>query len=364
MAAWSFILTDNNHIPVGEILNAGDRKVAIPLSKLATASFNVRLDNPLADSLMTTSGYVKAYRDRQLHFHGPIISAEEVVDREKATVAVNCVGSGWILSKRLAGKSASGQVFGSATDRAQIVKALIDASNTEGETGIDTSLASISAASTVTYTAGPYKPISECVNDLSLAIDGFDWMIDPLENYVNGEVTSEKIGTFRAAPVIGASRPESLFEYGGVRSNIFSYKRIVSRDTQANKVYHITPGGAGLTTSVITAINTASISDWKLLEDLAQADLLDPTMRQQFADEHVRVRKSPRQIIEFTPHGALAGTDRLPEFGVDYDVGDQLPARATYGRVTRFDATFRVWGVAFDIDALGRESPVLTLAEE
>ena len=41
-------------------LNAQQRKVAQPLSKLSTASFQIRADNPLADQIMTCQGYIKS----------------------------------------------------------------------------------------------------------------------------------------------------------------------------------------------------------------------------------------------------------------------------------------------------------------
>lgn len=361
--AWSFILTGRDHTPVGEVLNAKDRRVAIPHSKLATLSLRVRLDNPLADQLLECDGYVKAYRNGVIQFHGPIISAEEVVERNEASVGINCVDAGWILSKRLAGKSANGASF-TAVDRAVIVKNLIDSSNTENETGIDTS-GSISAASSVNYTAGPYKFISDVIGELAPALDGFDWRVTPIDNFSGGAVTGQKIGSFIAAPTLGTYRQEALFEYGGIRSNVVSYRRAVSRDTQANKVYHNAqagPDAVGYPT--MSAIDSTSITDWKLLEDLAQADLLDSAMRQQLVDEHVRVRAQPRQVIEFVPHIDPQGSGRIPQFGVDFEVGDLLPARASYNKKVRVDGDFRVWGVEFETDDLGLEKMALTLAEE
>lgn len=364
MASWRFVLTDATSRPVGEVLNAQDRQVAIPLNRLDTASFKVRLDNPLADYLVSTSGYVKGYRDSSLLFHGPIISAAEVGDANSATVAVNCVGAGWILQKRLAGKSSTGTTFGSATDRAQIIKSLIDTANSESETGIDTS-GSMTSASAVTYTAGPFRPITEIITELSSSLDGFDWRIFPSENYVSGAVANQKIGQFYAAPIIGSEQPNAVFEWGTGRCNMASYTRTVTRDTQANKVYHFTsagPDAPGYPT--VSAIDSQSITDWKLLEDLVQADLLNSTLRQRLVDEHVNVRKNPRQVIQFDPHVDPQATGRLPQYGTDYGVGDAVRARAAYGRSVRFDAMMRVWGVTFNIDSNGLERATLTLADE
>lgn len=375
MASWAFIFTDKNFVPQGEVLNASDRQVALPLSKYTTASFKVRLDNPLADDLATVNGYIKAYRRTRttpwsLRHFGPIISAEEAGDRNGGTIAVNSVGAGWILTKRIAGKSAAGTVFSTATDRALIVKSLIDAANAEvpapdltGETGITTDGGVISAASAVTYAAGPYKAISECMNDLSVAFDGFDWMLDPLENFANGAVTSPKIASFRAAPLIGTDASASaIFEWGTGRNNIDSYTRAVTRDTQANLVYHIAPSGPAY--PVLSAIDAQSITDYRLLEDLAAADLIDAGMRQNLVNEHVKVRRNPKQIISFTPHIDPNDAGRLPIFGSEFDVGDTVRARVAFNGVVRFDVLVRVYGISFEIDPSGVERQALTLVEE
>lgn len=369
MASWSFALTDSNFVPQGEVLNAAERKVALPLNKLPTASMKVRLDHPLAELMMTTQCYLKGYRTTagqgapQLRFFGPVISAEESADANTATVALNAVGSGWVLQKRLAGKSSTGTVF-TATDRAQIVKTLITTANGEGETNIDYSTGSVSAASTATYTA-QYKTILDVLADLGNTFDGFDWRIVPVENYAAGAVTSVKIGRFEAFPVLGATQQHAVFEWGAGRNNIVAYTRSVDRSTQANKVYHNAasgPDAPGFPT--VSAIDAASISQWGLLEDLAAADLLDPTLRQRLVDEHVKVRKQPRQVISFTPHIDPTDSGRLPKFGYDYEVGDTVRARASYNQRTRFDVLTRVWGIAFEVNPEGVETQTLTLAQE
>lgn len=363
---WSFQLTDLNFTPVGEILNAGNRAVNVGLNRVPTAGFQVRLDNPLVPYLGTGLGYIKAYRNSALMFSGPIVSVEEAGDRENASLAVNAAGAAWVLAYRLVGKNATGFVQASLLDRALIVKAMIDAANAENETHIATDGGNISAASASTYQASPYKPISECLTDLAATLDGFDWMFDPYENFnsTTGVVTSQKIASFRAAPVIGTTKPEAIFEWGTNRSNIVSYKRALTRDTQANKVYHNTDGGpdqAGFPT--VTQSDAASISTWGLMEALAQADILDNGLRQRLVDEHVRVRKNPRQTIEFQPH-LDDGSGRVPRYGTDYTVGDIVRGRAAFGRSVRFDALFRVWAAGFAIDPEGLETATLTLSDD
>lgn len=376
--AWDFVLTDAHHRPVGELLNAGDQTVALPLNKLDTMSCKVRADNPLADTLLTCQGYIKGYHNGVHAYHGPIISAEETGDANGASIAINSVGAGWILTKRLAGKSSTGTVFSAATDRAQVIKQLIDAANTEGAawdslwpgaaagayTGIDTS-GPMSAASAVTYTAGPFRPISEIVTELASTLDGFDWRILPVDNYASGAVTGPNIGQFLAQPVLGTSQPNVVFEYGAGRNNIASYTRTVSRETQADRVFHFTSNGPdAFGYPTVSAIDYQTISDWGLLEDLAQADLLDLGLRNALVQQHVNIRKLPRQLIQFTPHIDPDDTGRVPQFGSDYTVGDSVRGRAVYAGNVRFDALLRIWGVQFETDNNGVEKTTLTLADE
>lgn len=360
---WSLILTDKNYVPVGEILNASDRRVAKPLSKIDTASFRVRLDNPLADPLLSCKGYVKAYRDGVLQFFGPVLSAEEVGDSMNASISVNCASVGWFLQKRLAGKSATGQVYSSSTDRAAIAADLITLANAEtyGETGIQ--IGTVASGSAISgYAAGPYKPILEVINELALAFDGFDWKITPIDNWSGGAVTSAKIGEFTADEALGATRPGAIFEWGTGRNNIMSYTRSRNREGQANKVYHAVSQGPDVPGyPVVSAIDTGSISDYKLLEDLAAADLIDSSFRQQFVDEHVFVRRYPRETIVFEPHIDPMQTGRLPVYGADYDIGDIVRARAVYHGTLRFDYWIRVYAVEFNINDLGVEKATLTL---
>lgn len=363
MAVWSFQLSDLAFNPVGEILNAQNRTVNFGLSRPGTASVTIRLDNPLIPFLDQGMGYIKAYRDSSLLFFGPIVGIQEAGQREDATLAVTASDASWILAHRLAGKTPAGIVIAAAKDRAQIVKDFIDAANAENETHIDTT-GTIAAASASTYQANAYKPISECLADLAASLDGFDWLFLPRENFFGGVVSSSKIASFYAQPVIGTTKPEAIFEWGVGRRNVVSYNRAIARDTQANKVYHNVDSGADAAGyPTVSQLDSDSIARWGLMEDLAQADLLDNGLRQQLVNEHVRIRSQPRQVIEFQPH-IDDGTGRVPNFGVDYGIGDMVRARIKYGSRLRVDSLVRVFAVSFALDTEGLETTTLTLSDD
>jgi hypothetical protein len=362
-AGWTYILTDETYTPVAEIVNAYDRKVSIPLNRIDSASFRIRLDNPLAPNIMTASSYVKAYRDDLLTFFGPIVTAEETGAADGASIAVNCLGAGWAFTKRLVGKSAAGTTF-TTTDRATIVDTLLATANAENNTGVGSAVGN-TAASASTYVAGPYKMLDATITELSTGTAGFDWRVLPNENWVNGVKTSDTIGAFYARPVIGSVAPEAVFEWGGGRNNVANYTRTMNREGQANKLYHnAAPGPDAPGYPTLSTSDPASITEFHQLEDVVQADLLDPTLRSAILAAHLSVRSFPRHIVQFSPHIDPQGIGRLPNYGQHYTVGDQVRMRVEYNSEPRIDALVRVWGVAFEIDNNGVERASMVLAEE
>lgn len=361
MAVWRFVYADQNFIPVGEITNASGRKVTVSNSKVESSSLSVRLDNPLADYLGSTEGYIKAYRNNVLYSYNEIITAEEVGDSGTPHLAINCLSPAWRLQKRLAGKSTTGTSF-TNQDRATIFATLLDTTNAEDDTHLSTAAFPISAASAVTYTAGPYVKLSSVLDELSTGLDAFDWRFVPLENYdySTASVTSQKIAGFWAAPLIGQDSPAAVFEYGtGTRNNIATYTRRVARDTQINKAWHATSGGPS---TFISTADTPSQIKWGWMEETVEADLTNATFRTQLIQQHVDVRKDPRVILTWNPHVDPNGI-RMPVYGAEYTVGDSVIGRGiTQGRV-RFNGWFRVWQTTFDIGDDGMERTQLVVEE-
>jgi hypothetical protein len=387
---WTWVLADNNFTPVGEILNAKNRRITLPLNKVSTASCQIRMDNPLVARLSDGEGYLKVYRDGVLRFYGPIITVEETVVKDSQTLVLNATDPGWIFSKRLAGKSDKGDTPGVNMDRATIFETLLDTANFEWDTGISTdnltpapaafgdftgqaffraatdySGARRSSGSDITYTAGPYKPLIECLRELSTGRDGFDWRLVPFDNFdaSMGEISTDKIAEWQAFPLMGSDRPAAVFEYGTGRLNVQDFKRTIDRQGQATKVYHNAaagPDAPGYPT--VSAVDFEAALNWGILEDVAIGDLELLSFRQRLVDEHIRVRSKPRQIIEFTPHIFVPG--RMPSYGIDYEIGDNVRVRIHHTDRMQFDGYIRVWGVSFEIDDAGVERVAITMAEE
>lgn len=359
---WSIEASSFGGVGIGEVDNAYDREFTFLLDRTNTVGFKLQSAHPLAPYLATMKVLIKLYFGRTLMFHGPVVSYTRSAEAADRSISVVAADPSWFFAKRLIGKTAAGYVQPTITDRGQIWRTLLDAANVEGETGIRTGAENFLSGSTSTYSSGAYKPMQEALADLSTGVYGFDWEIKPID-WLGG-----KIGDWHADPLLGVFREDVIFEYGhGSSSNIKSVTDTGDRSGQANKVYHISstgPDAAG--TPVAVQSDATAITNWGLMEDLAEADLIDNTLRQTLVDEHVRIRKNPRRIVVFTPndfHPSDPGN--VPVFGSDYILGDMLRARAKDESGEWFDGLFRVYGYTSKPNETGIESgDILFQAEE
>lgn len=368
MGAWTFVLSSLGGVAEGELSNASERKVELALNRTPTASFRVRLDHPRASELLIAQGLIKAYeRNSQsqknsagtLRFCGPITSAQEVGDDSgRGTLNVTAAGAFWRLQKRLVGKSSQGYSKGTAAaqlDLGAIAQDLIAMANADGDTGIR--IGTITASSPGYVGPWYYKPIAEAITELSATSAGYDFEVAPVEP--TSDASGVQIGTFNAAPIVGADRTQSaFFEYGGGKRNVKGYSRQVSLDGLMNAGYNLPSGFPAAGGAVVSATDPTSIGNFGLFEDVVPGDLTVDFMRQLLVNEHLRIRKNPRQQITFEP--SLNG----PEYGIDYAVGDLVQARAWAASSFRFDVACRVYGASFSIDDEGLSVPSLTLIPE
>ncbi len=361
---YRIVLTDLIATPIGELKNFSDFQWFNGLSKMATCSFRLRLDHPYMDRLAGCNGIVKVYRGNQIIFNGPILTAQQIAERETRSIQINCVDYSWYLTKRLVGKSSTGALFATATNRADIVDTLLTAVNTEFWSGIAMASGRTSGSS-VTYKI-QYAPMMQALQELGNALDGFDWQYIPIENYNDGVLTtaggpSQVVwGALFIRTLIGASKPAAVFEYGvGTRANILNWDITTTRDGQATKTYHMRDGN-----DVKTGSNPTAESYWGPLEDVVQGDFSDATMRQKLVDEHATVRGNPRTLVKITPHIDPGNTGRVPGLWVDYFPGDTITARIVDGGVVRFSGTLRVYASKVTLDQNGFERVELVLEDE
>lgn len=354
--AWQLVLADiATGTSLGEVTNAKDRSVSIQLNRMPTCAFTVRLDHPQAVRLLACDVLVKAYQDKTLRFIGPVVSVEESTKGEGGTLRVNAAGALWRLTKRLVGKTNVGYSKGTAVspvDRGAIAADILTTVNAEGDTGIRVGTI---AASTTGY-VGPwrFKPAAEAITELSATLDGYDFEIAPTEP--TADSSGLQIGTLNIAPILGGTKGEAIFEYGTGKRNVRGYSRPVTLDLAMNLGWNLPEGFPDNSIgAVVTQSDATSITKWGRMEAVVPGDVTVDSMRQRLVDEHIRIRRNPRQTVTFEPasHG--------PHFGTDYSIGDIVTARAKLANVTRFDGLFRVYGVTVDINEEGTLTEKLNL---
>lgn len=369
---WSFVLSDLNGVSLGEIQNADNRRVDIPLDGMVTGGFNIRLDERHADVILTTDCLVWAYEtigkksdqtpDKRLRALGEIVSAEEVTDENNSgTVEVTFADGMFRLLHRLVGKSATGYsngTVGAQVDRGAIAQAMIDrvqaavGSNPDagGDAGIRVGAI---GASSQTY-IGPvfFAKVGEQIVTLSAALAGFDFDLTPK---ANGSAANG-FWTFNTYAVKGTRREDVIFEFGTGKRNVKGYKRAMLRDNLMNDGYILPPSFPDTTEAVGRELDQPSIDARGRYEDAIASDIVASNLRQSLLQTHLRVRRYPRQTITFEPH-----RNNAPQFGTAFDVGDVVRFRARRGSKVRIDAMFRVYGVTFNISPTGDATPAITV---
>lgn len=338
--AWKFILRDLSGTALGELTNATNRELAIPLNGLPTCSFVIQNEEPLVERLLEGEVILSVYEGTALRYHGDLITSEEVVSDSGGSIAVTTAGLLWRLSKRLMGTDSTGWIHGDPItqyDRGQLAFTALDYQNGLSNTGIHLGSRIDSSTGYISDPPWRFKKLSEGIGELSASMDGFDFEIEPVEpQLVGGKL---RLGLLNIAPAMGVDRPNVAFEYGDGKHNVSSWKRAVDRSGLLNVGFHVPPSDSA--DPVVFAADADSIAARGRMEEVVEGSVIALPLRQRLVDEHVRVRRYPRQIIGFTP--ALS----TYSYGTDFELGDTVRVRAKVGGETRIDAAVRVYGVAW-----------------
>ena len=366
----------------GEILNAHNRTVKLGLNAPSTCSFQVALDHNFATLILAENYLISVKRNGTLIFLGPIVSAEEIATGDGGKIAVVAIDPFFDrLPWRLIGKQVDstnkgvGYSHGTALApvvRGQIAKNIIDVTNAaDGFTGVETNNSWIT--DTATGYVGPwyFKPVAEAVVELANTLDGYDFEIRPVTPVTIA--AGLKLAEFRTYAARGTTRANTVFEYGTGKRNMSGYRRPKVRESQITKAWSLPQGFPDAAMAIVNPDENgnggvyqapiannydpgAALVTWGLREAVVAGDLTVDALRQQLCNEHVRIRRNPREQIIFD-----LSTNIEYNFGVDYDIGDIVTARAKINGVVRFEALFRVYGVEIGVSDVGEESVSLTV---
>lgn len=380
---WRFFLYNWAGEAIGEIVNASQRRLNFGLNKNPTLSFQLSLDNELAENLIEFDDHiVVAYRlnpatgDWTCQFSGPIITKEQVAgDDGQGSFAIAAAGPWWRMGKRIAnnaagdGKKQQPWTLGATMEAGSIASLLIRNSNeVDGNSWLRASVLDQQIGTPVieNFQVGSFRPIATVVEELAggdTVGGGFDWYIEPKISFDN---TGLCLGKFRCGPSVGRDLTETVvFEYGTGRHNLNEFKAKSSIEFLLNKADHLDTNDGAPTYSV-TRQDAQSISQIGIWEETVTApEITDPDLRRQLLDAHVSVRSNPRQLIEVTPARSDTGTAPIPL--IDYRLGDTVGVRAFYSErlwLANADGSplgVRVYDINIELDDGGVEQADLGL---
>lgn len=375
---YTFILEDLAGNGRSELAGAYGKRFTRAILTMGTGGFTLPLWHEEADFVLAGDALLKVVDVNELTgtranvFHGRLVTAEEVANAEGGSVQATFADGFWPLLRRLCGRSTTGYSNGTAlapVTAAATISDVINTANAESPLGVR--LGTVVAGLANTYTGPVYfKPIGELVAELAAVLDGPDWRVEPIDAVASTNPSLAYYGELTVQPVIGTTHLEQPFEYGDGRLNVKSYKRTVSLEGSANRLFNLPAGFPDQATAgVLSSSDAASQSLRGLLEAVVTGELTVDLLRQALLDHHLAVRKGARQVITFDPVNDLSG-ERLPRLRVDYDVGDVVPFRASVARLDatgvleldkRIDVLTRIYQVAVEVDERGVGQPTLTV---
>jgi hypothetical protein len=374
VADWRVILGDVTGTPLANISAiAKDRSILERLNR--PKQFRARV--PSGHALIANSagdGYPKLSalrrtifvlrRERQAdssclyvpRFAGRVWTLQDSGDEDDAWTSIVAFDPFQALRKRFCRNSTGGvdtpdPAF-TATDGAQVLKTLVDRTNTyAGETGIATTgVFDATAARDVTYQR---KSVGDAAVDLTSAQNGFDVEFEALGP---GDVPG-KLVKMHARAQRGAVRPDVVFSYAKAPRTARSIDRTEDAEDVANYLQGLgsTLSGGDELVSTKTGTTTGAFGAYEDVVSFTDVD------SQGFLDartqEEVNAREFPKSLLRIVPHSG-----RRPRPWDDFDVGDTVRVEA--GAVLRggFSATARVFGfdVSNDDDGVEAVTSVVT----
>lgn len=354
-----YVLTNPAGVALGELQNVKAGRVGHAFNgRPFTAQATVRLDNPLADVILSGDALLKVYEGTMLRFVGSLDTFEEVGggDVGVGSIATVWADAWWVLARRAIGKSATGYTDGTAAaqkDKSTLVANVLNAANNDGHTGLE--LGTVTLCGVNGYAAfAPYKDAASAIGELGVGqSNGPEVITRPSEPAsVTGGTRTAYLDVL---PAVGQARPVAVFEYGTGRKNVATYRRAGSNSGRAQRVYAL-PSSSEVGAVATVATDLAAVAAGAPTLDAVIAPAVTvPAMRQTIADEHLRLRKVTRFLITFEPvPDDPDRPGRVPRFGTaaevqagtaDYSLGDLVTFRAVEPATgaVRVNAQLRVY---------------------
>lgn len=374
MAAWRFILGDllgrpiANLTPIAKDVGLGFRLLRPDALTLRVPSDHADVGglhtdgHPKVDSLRRT---LRAYRrERQsdgsyewtIRFAGVVWNLQDVGDEASAWTTISAYSPMQRLSARYTGLDTADRVG----DGGALAKALVDATNALGPTGIATSgYGNVFETTPTRSVRYERKEIGAALIELAGAYNGFDFDFVPIHQPAGTEN-----GTLVAMHVYGrkgANRENAVFAYAKSPHNVARIERLIDPSIVANAISGF--GGAlagadGISSSAGSATSLADFGRYEAIE--VESDVVTQSFLDALMAEEAVLRARPRDMVKISPATSETTADgtrrgRVPEPWRDFEIGDTVQVWAGEKLRGGFVALQRVYGFGLTVDDLGVE---------
>lgn len=361
--SYTYVLCRATGEPVGELLEARERRCTWQRNGIHSADVTLSLEDDLAAFLAPGLARLKVYRSpsaaelavnpaasRSLVFYGSLPAAGMREQASNGIVSASFRDPRWVLGQRW---TIAADTF-TATDTGTILWTLLNAQN--GRTGGDTW---IRQGGTTTGVLRDWstdrRRLLDLMDEATRGLDGVDVDVDPRDGF--SETTPSRImGNLRVYARQGAAKDTVHFLYGqGYPANCAdmsrSYMDVITQAT-------MTGSGSG-TTDLASTYTDAGSSLYGLLEDYAS----DPDLATQATLDvkvrgRVEQRKLPRMVVEI-----VEPTPEAPQPWEHYYLGDTIYASCRKGWMDFSNLPLRVDAIDLTISDTGRESVRLTTSD-
>lgn len=345
--SWQFALVDvnGNNLSNGEMSMGLARAITFQLCAPSLFTCQIPLTHPDAAVIAAGSSYIKGYRTdasgtKTLRFYGPAWARQVQgggggggVD----TLLVTAMDPMAYLSKRFTVATFTAQ------DRGVILKSVVDTTNTnDGDTGIRTNTANITASSTIS------PDYSNAKQDLQSLIADYGASLDACEAWlVPIELSSGKIADLYCALRRGSTQNNAVFGYGaGTKANCSAMGRVEDMTNMRNDVLGFTD------TMSSNWTNSTSINAYRrLVADISMTGETDPTVVSARTKGDLDRHSTPDQIAEHS----LTATMAAPRMFDDFNIGDTVWLDFAKGYLS-YTVQQRVYAATIGIDDQGVET--------
>lgn len=324
---------------IGQFSQVFNLKFSEPLNNYGTATFDIPVDSDDATKLIALRIYeIDIYQDSHVVWSGEQANAEVTLKaNSEMFMTITCYTYIEMLNARVT----LPYVRYEATDQADILKALVDESQTRTNGNFGFTFAPITPTKDRDR---EYKldNIMECFINMSNVISGIDFW-----------VSKDKVIYFSSKRGLDKSN-QYVFELG---VNVSEMPISDNFSTPANKAYAV-GSTDGLSQSIESYADSATGATYKLREQVVSA--IDVSETDTLIDKaHKLVDRNKRQVRTIR---IVQLPNTLP-YLYQLGLGDRIKVRAKKGRYN-IDTKYRVLGYECSIGSVGEENITWQVIEE